>query len=1611
MHIPIQPGQSTSNRITEKKVEGGERKKRRDKTGTRCVVMFCSSTIYDGVSLHAMPGPMPSWRWMPFTPLQMQWIDFIQSTRIFYPYEYKRIHVCALHFSEEDFDPTGLRMYKMGYRNNRPCLRPNAVPHIFDPAATNRTMPYAREVVSTSPELRLLTSTVTMSASTSSATCTTRPSAVTSQLAQSTKSTTSRTGIRRSMRLKALTSKRLKALTSKRRSPKSKLKTRPSAASTSGRSVKSLSRASPSASSSSASRKPTKSRSKSSSVPSCTGAMGSPLASSNSTTMTSTTARSELQQDTKPDVCCNTSVAVVSSVAKESTSVPSSSSAIRPSTTAPLPAAEQHAILTNGARIKLTPAPHTSTSAPPMSGASTPAFVMVSTSTEGMISVAPLMAATTSTAKTSTIPKSVQRQLATYAMVIDVASSNVFHNTPPAAFVEVPLTVDPGAGKWKVRVGNPPYQKSRKVPVGRAKEFLDQSKGVQCSVKDKEQSEKMNDVAMDEGAEDEESWTVMTVSSDTKDNYDDGGDDDDRSSLYLSSSSSSSSSYSSSSSNSSSPSVSCSQSPQRQTVSPSSSSSFGFEVLPERRAKVTTLVNMMDRMTKVKGHKEKTGNDDDDHDSDEDSDVEDEDDVADDNNDDESPPAFCLCKSTDYSQFIISCDYCAKMYHGKCVGVEEMAAKFILKYACPPCRDENPDLTVVFKDSVADSEASAPVEHEDRTEENVAQHSKTTSTVVELDPVGIKKFSKDYEKRNPPNKKRRTMFCGQCIACLRNSDCGQCVNCLDKPKFGGEGKKRQKCLKRKCLVFPTHLEREKGIKVEHKLNRLVAVTMNERGEVNWEAIVSDKKVRSSVRQEAALIKERGDPPMAKKKKSGKRCMVYNCGNDAYHGFITHKMPGKMPKSEEDFTEIQKDWIAFIGRRRKFNTHVALKYAKIIVCSEHFLNVDYVEEDVKLFELGLRTTPPSLKADAVPSLDKAKHPFNPYGSAQPSFKRKSKNFTRLASGCKMWKSGKRKIIPYQTIRYDKSKIPDDRLRKKISHELKYHHDYAARPTYAGTTFIDLSEEDEHAEMEAACKDFLKERTELADEDVAEGTRTGRDVENNDDVETESATEELQEEGNSAMQITPGLMEYFDKHSEKRSKKTQALEQEHLPQEAKNEDKHSSPTDSSSDESLDILCVTLSPKEEEPLREREGPRIRQRRRRPCGHCEPCQIKGDCRQCNFCKDMKKYGGKGIMKQKCALRWCLNYRVKRPRYQMSPEFRYSKPRHPVDKQQGTQEGCGKCVACRTSINCRNCKNCWLREARLHGKDKKKEFKHQCIFRKCLLKKYDPKKSQEAPLSSPVDPPPSKPLKRGPLFFACGACVSCSRLEDCGKCYACKLNRKNEGTPSMCYAKRCLNKRLKMLSLYKQEKAQETEDLANPDTNGKDIGDEGTLASSTSRILEAFPDQIKKWKRDPEFSEEKGIDWEKLESSLEEIKNNLASIDEKMTKLKEITSKPRSFVIMNIYEKPIKPTSKCLSRGPQILGESQLADYLDEKQSRSELKVRMVYHGGAQDSKVALRDFCGCPLELDILTDTDKFCTLYKTNCQEHYNWEKLKQAELDLERVKWLVKLDGLLDVGKSS
>ena len=45
----------------------------------------------------------------------------------------------------------------------------------------------------------------------------------------------------------------------------------------------------------------------------------------------------------------------------------------------------------------------------------------------------------------------------------------------------------------------------------------------------------------------------------------------------------------------------------------------------------------------------------------------------------------------------------------------------------------------------------------------------------------------------------------KCDNCLRD-ECGVCVNCLDKPKNGGMGKIKQKCIERRCKDVPSTCE-------------------------------------------------------------------------------------------------------------------------------------------------------------------------------------------------------------------------------------------------------------------------------------------------------------------------------------------------------------------------------------------------------------------------------------------------------------------------------------------------------------------------------------------------------------------------------------------------------------------------------------------------------------------------------------------------------------------------------------------------------------------------------------------------------------------------------------
>lgn len=86
-----------------------------------------------------------------------------------------------------------------------------------------------------------------------------------------------------------------------------------------------------------------------------------------------------------------------------------------------------------------------------------------------------------------------------------------------------------------------------------------------------------------------------------------------------------------------------------------------------------------------------------------------------------------------------------------------------------------------------------------RPRKSTPQHHSTTSPVASTP----KSASSSAETNGDSKNRKRGRGCGSCPGCLRD-DCGKCQYCVDKPKFGGPGRKKQRCSLRVCSNFVSH---------------------------------------------------------------------------------------------------------------------------------------------------------------------------------------------------------------------------------------------------------------------------------------------------------------------------------------------------------------------------------------------------------------------------------------------------------------------------------------------------------------------------------------------------------------------------------------------------------------------------------------------------------------------------------------------------------------------------------------------------------------------------------------------------------------------------------------
>lgn len=79
----------------------------------------------------------------------------------------------------------------------------------------------------------------------------------------------------------------------------------------------------------------------------------------------------------------------------------------------------------------------------------------------------------------------------------------------------------------------------------------------------------------------------------------------------------------------------------------------------------------------------------------------------------------------------------------------------------------------------------------------VAKPSTNGIVIKATPPSGSGKRKQQFNEDGTAVTRSRRIGCRECPGCLAD-DCGQCLYCLDKPKFGGNDVKKQRCIKRRC---------------------------------------------------------------------------------------------------------------------------------------------------------------------------------------------------------------------------------------------------------------------------------------------------------------------------------------------------------------------------------------------------------------------------------------------------------------------------------------------------------------------------------------------------------------------------------------------------------------------------------------------------------------------------------------------------------------------------------------------------------------------------------------------------------------------------------------------
>ncbi|XP_041953519.1 CXXC-type zinc finger protein 1a isoform X1 [Alosa alosa] len=419
-------------------------------------------------------------------------------------------------------------------------------------------------------------------------------------------------------------------------------------------------------------------------------------------------------------------------------------------------------------------------------------------------------------------------------------------------------------------------------------------------------------------------------------------------------------------------------------------------------------------------------------------------------------------------------------------------------------------------------------------------------------------------------------------------------------------------------------------------------------------------------------------------------------------------------------------------------------------------------------------------------------------------------------------------------------------------------------------------------------------------------------------------------------------------------------------------------------------------------RRGSKVK-RSARMCGECEPCRRTEDCAQCDFCKDMKKFGGPNKIRQKCRLRQCevrarKMLRVKDEECYMSrDQDYYSQDGQLSDDFSDNEMELYKQYRAGTYDELNPGWGSDEEEGQYDPTLHKRAVKVKHVKRR---EKRSERKKEETKVRRHKQKQKHRDKVRHPE----------------------RAEVKDNGGLRQCLGPGCV-------------------EVAR--VSSKYCSDDCGMKLAANRIYEILPQRIQQWQGSPCIAEEQGKKLlERIRRDQQQARMRLTDMERRFHELEGIIAKAKQHTVHEDQEitegdedtdfqifcvscsHPINPKvalrhmERCYAKyesqtsfgsmyPTRIEGATRLFCDVYNPQSKTYCKrLQVLCPEHSRDPKVPADEVCGCPLVRDVFDPTGEYCRVSKRKCNRHYCWEKLRRAEVDLERVRVWYKLDELFE-----